>query len=79
MCKVVAIETQIIYQCNLNFNTVMPYLDLLLRNRLVVKTDGTVTKYKTTPKGAEALRCFRELEEMIPELRAMSEEEGVLL
>ncbi len=71
-------KTQIVYKCNMNFRTVLPYLDLLVRNGLMARIEGGVPVYKTTPKGAEALRHFRKLEKLIPELREMAEEEHVL-
>ena len=61
-------KTQIVYSCGLNFHTVVPYLELITRNGLAVKVDGTTLRYKTTAKGEEALRCLRELEELMPEL-----------
>lgn len=56
-----------------------PYLELIIRNGLVVKVDGSVPRYKTTAKGEEALRCYRELEGLIPDLKAMTDEEAALL
>jgi predicted transcriptional regulator len=61
-----ASKTHIIYNSNLNFRTVGPYIELLTKNGLAVRVDGTPTRYKTTAKGEEALRCFRELEELDP-------------
>lgn len=43
-------------------------MDLLIKNGLVEKDECRMARYKTTPKGEAALRCFRELEEMIPEM-----------
>jgi hypothetical protein len=57
---------KIIYSFNMIFHTSVPYLDLLITNRLVEKSRNKV-RHKTTAKGEAALRCFRELEEMIPE------------
>lgn len=52
------------------FHTVEPYLEFITRNDLVVKIDGRTPRFKTTEKGLEVLRHFRELEAMIPDLRA---------
>ena len=49
-------------------------MDLLIKNGLMEKAGGEVARYKTTPKGEAALRCFRELEEMIPEIGGLGEE-----
>ncbi len=69
-----ASKTQIVYACNLNFHTVMPYLELITRNELAVGMKGEVLKYKTTAKGEEALRCMRELERLMPERGTVKED-----
>jgi predicted transcriptional regulator len=58
-----ASKTQIVYNSNMNFHTVVPYLELLVRNGLAERTEGEVLRYRTTAKGEEALQHFRELEE----------------
>lgn len=52
------------------------YLDLVTKNGLPVSVEGAVPRYKTTAKVMEALRCLRELEEMIPE---RDEDKGEML
>ena len=74
VCVVGASKTQIVYNCNLNFHTVVPYLELLMKNGLVIRTEGEVVRYQTTPKGADALWHFRKLEELIAEFRGEAEE-----
>jgi predicted transcriptional regulator len=57
-----ASKTRIVYQANLNFRTINPYLDLLTKNGLIdVKTEQIVI-YKTTPKGLDLLDNFRQIE-----------------
>ena len=57
-----ASKTRIVYQANLNFRTINPYLDLLTKNGLIdVKTEQTVI-YKTTTKGLDLLDNFRQIE-----------------
>ncbi|VVB69608.1 Uncharacterised protein [uncultured archaeon] len=34
------------------------------------RVEGDIPWYRTTSKGGEALRCFREIEELMPELKA---------
>ncbi len=68
-----ASKTQIVYACNLNFHTVMPYLELVIRNGLAEGVKGEVLRYKTTTKGEKALRCMRELERLMPEREAEKE------
>jgi predicted transcriptional regulator len=58
-------KTQIVYSCNLNFRSVVPYLDLLISNGLMVRVEGSIARYKTT--GEAALGHMRELEKMMPE------------
>lgn len=74
VCGGGASKTQIVYNSNLNFHTVVPYLELLIKNGLVAKIDDAVVRYQTTPKGTDALWHFSELEEMIPEFGVMAEE-----
>ena len=40
ICKKGASKTKIVYQANLNFSTVNPYLDLLIKNDLIQINEG---------------------------------------
>jgi hypothetical protein len=60
-------KTQIVYSCNLNFHSVVPYLDLLISNALMERVEGTIARYRITAKGEAALGHMRELEKMMPE------------
>jgi len=62
-----AAKTQVVYQANLNFKTILPYLDLLTRGELLEAVPGKSTIYKTTAKGEMALKALRAIEEIIPE------------
>ena len=56
-----ASKTKIVYQANLNFRTINPYLDLLTKNGLInVKKEQTII-YKTTPRGLNLLDNFRQI------------------
>ena len=68
VCGGGANKTQIVYSCNLNFRTVVPYLDLIIKNRLAERVEGEIPRYRTTSKGFEALRHFQEIEKLIPEM-----------
>jgi predicted transcriptional regulator len=46
-------KTQIVYSCNLDFYTVVPYMDMLIKNGLVERADGEHIRHRTTPKGGE--------------------------
>jgi len=60
-------KTQVVYQANLNFRTIVPHLDLLTRGGLLEVVPGKLTIYKTTPRGEMALKALRAIEEIIPE------------
>ena len=66
-------KTQIVYSCNLNFHTVVPYLNLLIKNGLAEKVEGEIVRYRITSRGEEALGHLQELEKLIVE----KGEEGV--
>jgi predicted transcriptional regulator len=79
ICKILQVcggganKTQIVYSSNLNFHTVVPYLDLLIRNGLAERVEGERPRYRTTPKGAEVLQHFQEIELLMPEMEAQEE------
>lgn len=60
-----AVRTRIVYQANMNFGSIRPYLDLLIRNKLLKSTPGVFMIYKTTPMGIEVLNSIREIEKTI--------------
>jgi predicted transcriptional regulator len=60
-------KTRIVYQANMNFNTINPYLDLLIRKGLLETSQGAYTIYKTTPKGKNTLKKLRAIKKIIPE------------
>ncbi len=57
-----ASKTKIVYQANLNFRTINPYLELLMKNGLInVKKEQTII-YKTTPRGLSLLDNFKQIQ-----------------
>jgi len=60
-CKKGASKTRIIYQANLNFNTVNPYLDLLIKNKLIEKKTGRSIFYETTERGNDLSESLEQL------------------
>jgi predicted transcriptional regulator len=57
-----ASKTKIVYQANLNFRTINPYLELLTKNDLInVKKEQTII-YKTTPRGLSLLDNFKQIQ-----------------
>ncbi len=68
ICKVGASKTRIVYQANLNFRTVNPYIDMLIKNDLVEINHGNTILYKTTEKGINLLDNFKQIHCEIEEL-----------
>jgi predicted transcriptional regulator len=58
-------KTRIVYQANLNFRTVTPYLSLLEKNDLITVSKDSNIIYKTTPKGEELIDKLACLEEIL--------------
>ena len=57
-----ASKTRIVYQANLNFRTINPYIELLTKIGLInVKKEQTII-YKTTPKGLDLLDNFKQIQ-----------------
>jgi len=57
-----AIKTKIVYQANLNFRTVNPYIDLLTKNGLIIVKNGQPVTYETTTRGLEVLDNFKQIQ-----------------
>jgi len=71
-----ASKTQIVYSCNLNFQTVVPYLDLLVRTGLAERLEGGHPRWRTTARGREALSHMQALEGLMGEEEAVAESDG---
>lgn len=52
-------KTRIVYQVNLNFRTINPYLQLLLKNELLDMVIEEQKLYKTTAKGEILLESIK--------------------
>jgi predicted transcriptional regulator len=70
VCARGASKTKIVYQSNLNFSTVNPYLDLLLERGLLEAVHGPRVVYKTTKSGIELMNSFKQHHEGIAKLCA---------
>ncbi len=66
-----ASKTKIVYQANLNFSTVCPYLDNLISKGLIEEfiKDSRVI-YKITPKGLEWKKKFDQSIPLLEEIQA---------
>ena len=63
ICTDGAHKTKIVYQANLNFRTVNPYLELLKKNGLInAKTDSKLVVYETTARGLKLLDNFKRVQ-----------------
>jgi predicted transcriptional regulator len=61
ICIKGANKSRIVYQANLNFGTVNPYIDLLMRNDLIKVKQGPRPLYETTEKGIDLLENFKQI------------------
>lgn len=57
-----ASKTKIVYQANLNFKTVNPYLNTLIKNDLIKINEGRAINYETTPKGIRLLEDIKRIQ-----------------
>ena len=65
ICMNGASKTKIVYQANLNFKTVNPYLDLLIKNDLIQVNEGRAILYETTPKGIRLLESIKQINDKL--------------
>jgi predicted transcriptional regulator len=63
VCKMSANKTRIVYQANLNFRTVDPYLKTLIRNELIEVRLGKHVLYETTQRGSNLLETINRANE----------------
>ncbi len=68
ICIAGASKTRIVYQANLNFSTVIPYIDLLTKNGLINVKPGPNILYQTTERGMELLEDFKQIQNKLYEL-----------
>ncbi len=61
VCRNGAIKTRVVYQANLNFKTVEPYLNLLVKNNLLEVQQGEKKMYETTEKGETLLEALNQV------------------
>jgi predicted transcriptional regulator len=55
ICMNGASKTRIVYQANLNFRTVNPYIDILIEKNLIQTEQGRMRLYHTTERGMNLL------------------------
>jgi len=59
-------KTKIVYQVNLNFVTVNPYLASLVEGGLIEAVNGPFKRYRITEKGNGLLERLNEIDALIP-------------
>jgi predicted transcriptional regulator len=58
-----ACKTKIVYQANLNFRTVGPYIELLTKNGMInATTKSNLVVYETTARGLGLLDNFKQIQ-----------------
>ena len=56
-----ASKTRIVYQANLNFRTVGPYLDLLIKTDMIEVRGEQQVLYETTQKGIDLMKSINQI------------------
>ena len=72
ICSNGASKTRIAYKANLNFKTVVPYINFLIKKELIECSGSRSSVYKTTPRGTKLLNEFKSIQREMPELYGMS-------
>jgi predicted transcriptional regulator len=68
ICLNGASKTRIVYQANLNFRTVNPYLQTLIKNNLIEACQGEQrerVRYKTTSEGANLQETMNQVNNIL--------------
>ncbi|HSD58756.1 MAG TPA: winged helix-turn-helix domain-containing protein [Methanotrichaceae archaeon] len=68
ICVGGACKTKIVYQANLNFRTINPYIDLLTKNGLIKASMGRNVSYETTNRGMKLIDDFKQMNSKLSEL-----------
>ncbi|MGD0953936.1 MAG: winged helix-turn-helix domain-containing protein [Methanotrichaceae archaeon] len=63
ICTNGAHNTKIVYQANLNFRTVNPYLELLIKNGMInAQEERNLVVYETTIRGLALLDNYKQIQ-----------------
>ncbi len=62
ICSSGASKTRIVYQVNLNFRTVNPYIELLTKKGLIESKNGRTILYKTTDRGLKLQENLKQVD-----------------
>jgi predicted transcriptional regulator len=59
-------KTKIVYQANLNFRTVNPYLELLTKKGMInAKEERNLVVYETTDRGLALLDNYKQIQDQL--------------
>lgn len=72
ICKGGASKTRIVYQANLNFRTVNPYISLLVKNDLIAIKQEKSNIYETTTRGINLLDDFKHINAQLREYESVT-------
>ena len=67
VCITGASKTRVVYQVNLNFRTVDPYLQLLIKNDLLRVNKSRHILYETTEKGKSLMETINQVHNTLSE------------
>ena len=67
ICNGGASKTRIVYQANLNFKTVTPYIELLIKNNLIQIKQERNVMYETTERGINLLDDLKHINSILCE------------
>ena len=65
VCLEKSSKTRIVYQVNLNFRTINPYLQLLIKNELLDLLEREQKLYMTTARGESLLESIKKINKSI--------------
>jgi len=64
ICTDGANKTKIVYQANLNFRTINPYLEILTKNGMInAQKERNLVVYETTTRGLALLDNYKQIQE----------------
>lgn len=63
-----ASKTAIVYQANLNFHTVVTYINLLIERQMLEEIDSRPVTYRTTSNGIKLMEELKSIRNKIPEI-----------
>lgn len=62
VCRTGASKTRIVYQANLNFKTIDPYVEFLIMKGFLRVKSGQVPLYETTQKGIDLQDSLKQVQ-----------------